>query len=163
MNGVSVTRTADGALAVGNLPPLFVELLLELPFLLAADPPEAVRRRLFPDPGADEAINAEWRRAQHPELFALLADAQAIVRDDLASLAPSKEMPWWTLEVPAAHVNAWISALNAGRLAHGALHEVTQRDMEAEIPEELDDRGMCLLKILSSWELQAALIEGPAP
>ena len=163
MNGVSVTRTADGALAVGNLPPLFVELLLELPFLLAADPPEAVRRRLFPDPGADEAINAEWRRAQHPELFALLADAQAIVRDDLASLAPSKEMPWWTLEVPAAHVSAWISALNAGRLALGALHEVTQRDMEAELPDELDDRGMALLKIHAYAELQAALIEGPAP
>jgi uncharacterized protein DUF2017 len=160
VNGLTVRRGADGSLVVGQIPPLLDSVLRELPALLGPEQPEAAKRRLFPDPGGDPEAVAEWRRTQHPELFALLADARSVVERDLASLTPGPDGS--RLTIPAAHANAWISALNAARLALGAVHEVTAADMESEAEPSLDERGWAILRIhLYAW-LQETLI-GAAP
>jgi hypothetical protein len=159
LSGLGATRGKDGALAVTGIPPLLAEVVRELPSLLGADQPDVVKKRLFPDPSDDEAIAAEWRRAQHPELFALLADSKRIVEHDLASLAKAKRGPMWRLEIPAAHVTAWISALNAARLALGALFDVTADDMHPDREPTYDERGLAILRIdLFAW-LQGTLID----
>lgn len=161
MNGLSLRRGKDGALVVGRIPPLLDAVLRELPSLLGPEQPEAAKRRLFPDPSTDPEAAAEWRRTQHPELFALLADARTIVERDLASLTPGRGGS--RLTIPADHANAWISALNAARLALGAVHEVKAADMDAEAEPSLDERGWAILRIhLYAW-LQATLIDGAPP
>jgi hypothetical protein len=161
VNGLSLRRDADGALVVGRIPPLLDAVLRDLPSLLGAEQPDAAKRRLFPDQGGDPETVAEWRRTQHPELFALLADARSIVERDLASLTPGRLGS--RLKIPAAHANAWIAALNAARLALGAVHEVTSEDMESESEPPLDERGWAILRIhLYAW-LQATLIDAIPP
>ena len=158
---LSLRRNADGSLAVSRIPPLLDAVLRELPSFLGPEQPDAAKKRLFPDPGGDPEQVEEWRRTQHPELFALLADARAIVERDLASLTIARGGS--KLSIPADHLNAWISALNAARLALGAVHEVTSADMESDTEPAPDTRGLAILRIhLYAW-LQATLIEGAPP
>ncbi len=166
----------DDGVAFDNLAPAFIMLLMELPELLGPDQPDAVKRRLFPDVTHDDDARDEWRRLVHPELFALLASAREIVQTDLAGLQPSDPeagFVTWRLEIPAAHVTGWISALNAGRLALGAAHEIENADdMHPEFDSgdpdaelELDEQRIAVVKIHLLGELQAMLImdQHPSP
>lgn len=153
------TRGEGGRLVVEGIPPLLAQFVRELPGLLGADQPDAVRRRLYPDPSDDPEVAAEWRRAQHPELFALIADAKRIVESDLVTLARPKRKRTFRLEIAPAHAAAWISALNAARLALGAVNEVTAADLDPDREPTYDERGLAILRIdLYGW-LQATLIE----
>jgi hypothetical protein len=153
-----LSRRKKGVVTVLGIPPLVAEMILELPDLLGADQPEAVRRRLFPDPTDDPDDAAEWRRAQHPELFALLADSKRIVESDLASIGPGPDAGTQRLEIPEAHVAAWISAINAARLAIGALHDLTAADMDPAREPTFDERGVAIFRVdVYAW-LQGLLI-----
>lgn len=171
-------RYADGRLAFEDLAPPFLILILEVPQLLDVDgQPEAARARLFPEPGDDPRMREEWRRLVHPELFALLASARAIVLRDLRGLRPSPSelgMGTWRLEIPPEHVNAWISALNAARLTLGAIHGIeSEEDLRVgeEGPEDEGDpadppeaeRRLAVTKIHLLGELQAMLILDQCP
>jgi hypothetical protein len=160
---LAAARAKDGAVTVTGIPPLMAEVLRELPETLGADQPDVVKRRLFPDPSQDAEVAAEWRRAQHPELFALLADSRRIAERDLKSLKAERGGATWRLKIPAAHVAAWIGALNAARLALGALHDVTADDMGPDREPAFDERGIAILKIdLYAW-LQGTLIDAESP
>lgn len=161
-----VVRREDGALSIEGLFPLHVAALVEVPELL--DKPEGeARRRLFPEPSHDEKQKAEWERLVRPELFALLASAREILLRDLRGVEPAEPLggvPRWNVTIPAQHVNAWISALNAARLALGAQHGVeSEEDLHPDLEEkdgkiELDERTFAVIKISVLADLQAALI-----
>lgn len=161
-----VTRRPDGSLLVEGLFPLHVAALVEVPELI--DRPQGdVRRRLFPDPSDDEKQKGEWDRLVRPELFALLASAREILLRDLRGLGPAEPLgsvPRWSVAVPAQHVNAWISALNAARLALGAEFRVeSEQDLHPEIEEkdgkiEIDERTFAIVKISALADIQALLI-----
>ena len=167
-------RLPDGV-AFEELAPAFILILLEVPELLGPDQPDEVKQRLFPDPGDDEQIRKDWAKYVHPELYALLASAREIVVKDLGNVAPSRSdraFGSWRLEIPAAHINGWISALNAARLALGAvagieneedLHPELDEDFDeatatATAPESLDERQITIAKIHLLGELQAMLL-----
>lgn len=161
-------RQPDGGIAIEDLTPPFVFILFELPGLLGPDQPDEVKRRLFPDPSDDDEIRKDWERLVHPELYALLASAREIVLKDLQKLVPTGGT--CRLEIPAPHVNAWISALNAARLALGAVHGIEDEDDlqpfgddeedddENDEPVELDERRLAVVKIHLLGELQALLV-----
>ncbi|MHC4162744.1 MAG: DUF2017 family protein [Planctomycetota bacterium] len=161
-------RQPDGGIAIEDLTPPFVFILLELPGLLGPDQPDEVKRRLFPDPAEEDEIRKDWARLVHPELYALLASAREIVRKDLGKLLPSGGT--CRLEIPAPHVNAWISALNAARLALGAIQGIEDEDDlhpfddpeedddDREEVVELDARRLAVAKIHLLGELQALLV-----
>jgi len=163
-----VVRQADGGIAIEDLTPPFVFILLELPGLLGPDQPDEVKHRLFPDPSDDDEIRKDWARLVHPELYALLASSREIVLKDLGGLVPAGGS--YRLEIPAPHINAWISALNAARLALGAVHGIEDEDdlhpfddMEEEGDAEdgeveLDERRLAVVKIHLFGELQALLV-----
>ncbi|MHC4547701.1 MAG: DUF2017 family protein [Planctomycetota bacterium] len=161
-----VERHPDGVVYEDLAPP-FALMLLELPGLLAPDPSDEVKRRLFPHPSDDESIREDWERYVHPELWALLASAREIVTKDLGNLAASSSGVGHRLEIPAGHVNAWISALNAARLALGAIHgiedEVDLHTFEDEDDEEPDERRIAIAKIHLLGELQALLVLNECP
>mgnify|MGYP002623447665 CR=1 FL=1 len=172
-------RYADGRLAFEDLAPAFLLLLMEVPDLLKTDEqPDEVHRRLFPDPGDDAAMKEEWARFVHPELFSLLASAREIVLHDLANVRPSSPeigMGTWRMEIPPDHVNGWISALNAARLALGAIQGIESEDdlhafddtpegeEEDDAPVEFDERRFVITKIHLLGELQAMLIMDQCP
>ena len=153
---------------LSNLAPWLVSILLELPELLDPDQPDAVKERLYPEPSADPDQSDEWRKFVHPDLFALLASAREIVAQDLATLCPTDEeapIGAWELRMPAAHVHAWISALNAARLTLAQTHEVDENDMnEDELePEGWDEKRLVVAKIhLLGW-IQQMIIEDTNP
>jgi len=165
----TISRDEDGALLFTNLAPWFVSVLLELPSWLEQDKQDdTIKQRLFPDPSDDEKQREDWRKYVHPELFALLADAREIVMRDLGELIPADEgapLGAWQMRIAAEHVNGWISALNAARLAIGAKHGIEEEDMvEEQIePEEFDDKRLAVTKIhLLGW-LQQIIIEDLSP
>lgn len=162
MNFPFVSRTADGTLVVEEIAAPLAAVLAELPGLLGPEQPDAVRRRLFPDPCDDEEIAAEWRVKQHPELFALLADVRRIVEADLASMRLYPDKTAWRLDIPQIHAPAWISGLNAARLALGAREDITAKDMDERGDFTRDRKGLTLLRIELFGLLQVALLESQA-
>ena len=161
-----VVRREDGSLSIESLFPLHVAALVEVPELLSKPEGEA-RRRLFPEPSNDEKQKAEWERLVRPELFALLASAREILLRDLRGIEPAEPLgavPRWNVTIPAQHVNAWISALNAARLALAAQHGIeSEEDLHPKLEEkdgriELDERMFAAIKIDVLADLQAALI-----
>ena len=163
MSELRAVRKPDGAIVVDGIPPLLAEVVRELPGRLGAEQPDVVKRRLFPVPTEDDQVADEWRRTQHPELFALVADAKRIVAHDLPSLRRGKLARTWRLEIPAAHVPGWIGGLNAARLALGAVFDVSADDMDPEREPSYDERGLAVLRIeLYGW-LQGTLIDAIAP
>ena len=165
----SLSHGQDGALLFSNLAPWFVSVLLELPHWLEQDKQDdTIRRRLYPEPSDDEEQREDWRKYVHPDLFALLADAREIVLHDLGALTPADEedpLGVWEMRIPKEHINGWISALNAARLAIGAKHEIEEEDMSDEPTEleEFDERRLAVTRIhLLGW-LQQLIIEDRNP
>lgn len=168
MNSPRLSERDDGGLVFDALAPWYLALLLELPELLAPEQPDEVQDRLLPLPSDDEEHREEWRKLVHPELFALLASAREIVQKDLASLAPSAGTgpTLWRLEIAPEHVPAWLSALNAARLALGARHGIEEADMDGrrggddEVP---DERQIAVAKIHLYGLLQQMILEERHP
>jgi hypothetical protein len=171
VNAPELRRTPDGDLVLDHLAPAFVHMLFELPGLLDEEQPDAVKDRLYPLPREDDdEANEEWRRLVHPDLFALLASAREVVTRDLATLRPSEDEPApslfadWRLEIKKEHIPGWLGALNAGRLALGALHGLDEPELNEEfLPEEWEERHVAIVKIhLLGW-LQQLIIEDQHP
>jgi len=139
-----VLERRDDGVVLSDLSPWFVSVLLEVPELLSPDQPDAVKRRLYPDPRTDEEARLEWHKFVHPELFALIASAREVVQRDLLTLAPSaipNPLGLWTIEIPRAHESAWISGLNAARLTLGERFGIDEADMrqDEEGPHAAED------------------------
>ena len=152
-----VHRDEDGDVILRGLSPWLVAAIFELPGILAAEPSNEVRKRLFPSPSEDDAeMEEEWARLVHPELFSLLASAREIVERDIGNLS---------LTVPADHVQAWISALNAARLTLAETHGIDEGDLDGE-PDTSDwseeKEGAVVRLEMLGW-LQEMLIRAVAP
>jgi len=158
----TVARRPDGALVLEPLAPWYVAVLAELPALLHPDQPEAVKRRLYPDPSDDEEQKAEWKRLVAPELFALIASAREIVERDLGRIAPAAAGTW-RLEIPAGHLAAWIGALHAARLTLGERHGLGEREMSGAVDELPPERRLARTKVRLLGMLEEALVYEAMP
>jgi hypothetical protein len=158
--GPDVRVRKDGSVSIVGLQPAFVAALMDLPQALQDDGNEKVRRRLYPEPSEDRAQQEEWARFVRPELFALVASAREIVSKDLARLSRAKgRQAVWNLKIPARHVSAWMSALQAARLALGARHDIGEAEMEGRVTALDETRQLALAKIhILAW-IQELLIE----
>jgi hypothetical protein len=145
---LSVTERGDCVFSGINL--WCALILQEVPAILEERHAPAPRERLFPDPTrSDPDWNDQWRQLVAPELESLFQSAGEIIARDLARLQPEdKRQSSFRVEIPAAHVNAWISALNQARLILGAQHKITEADMNDDAPVNLcDKRTAAVMKI----------------
>jgi hypothetical protein len=109
----------------------------------------AAEERLFSSPsgGGQPEFDEEWKSYVEPDLRELFRTAVERVEGDLAPLMSETVGFPASLRIPVAHLNDWINALNQARLSLAARYDVTEEDMEAEVPMEGDDRALTLLLI----------------
>ncbi len=119
----------ENGLLFGGLTPVCVDTLKAVPMLLESTD-ERVRRRLLPDTYGDAEQESHWRRHGRPELERLFLSRAQLVRRDLKGLRRLARTDTWVLPVPESHTAAWLSSLNAARLALFELNELTAADME---------------------------------
>jgi hypothetical protein len=161
MSTWEVALGADGHVSFRGIPTLIANHLLALPDALVDDPDDAVRARLAPPPEDDPARIAEWERLMVPELFRLVASARAVVERDLVLLAQTQDLPGQgRLDIPAAHIDAWLHALQVVRLSIGAAHGLHSLDLDAWPLEEHDpERAKAILTVSILGEIQGLLVD----
>lgn len=152
-----VARVDEGYL-FGDLTPASLDTLKGVPMLIeSAD--ARVRARLLPETCDDADDEEQWRRHSVPELERLFLSRAQLVRRDLASVRPMPKSENQLLLVPDGHVNAWLAALNAARLALFALAELTAALMEPEAFERATKKQQeALLRIHLLAEMQSVLL-----
>jgi hypothetical protein len=125
-----VARVKDGILLAG-LTRLCVDTLRGVPMLLESND-ERVRSRLLPETYDCHDSELSWRDLAVPELERLFASRTSLVRRDLDQLRQIAEAESWVLLIPDRHANAWLSCLNAARLALYLLNDLTPEMMERD-------------------------------
>lgn len=121
----------DEGYVFGGLSAGCVETLKGVPMLLeSAD--VRVRERLLPETCTDTDDEEDWRRHAVPELERLFASRAQLVRRDLAGLRKLGKSDTQLLLIPNQHVNAWLAALNAARLALYVMNELAASHLEAD-------------------------------
>lgn len=151
----------NGDLHVSRLAEPFAVILLELPELFkkaSADP--RVKTRLFPDAYDDLEANDEWRKHVTPETEHLFQSATTLVCNDLKTLAREPLRRSFKLTIRKTSLRAWVTSLNAARLSLGAIHRVTEEDMERDSDfDPASERDAALLRIrLLGW-IEELLVE----
>jgi hypothetical protein len=159
---VRIKPGRDGAVTI-QLDPAEVQLLRDLPeqlrLLYDAEPDDPARARLFPraylDP-TEEAAEAEWQAAVHPDL---LAEKLAGL-DRLAGALDAAEVKGRRarLVLPPDEVSVWLAVLNDARLAFGSRLGITD---DTDVYRFAPDDPLALEKAAYAWltTLQGALVE----
>ena len=122
---------AEEGYVFGDLTKSAIETLKGVPMLLESNDPR-VRDRLLPETCDDEDDEQQWRDHAVPELERLFQSRAQVVRRDLATIKQLPESELSVLLIPDEHVNAWLAALNAARLALFALNDMTAAHLEEE-------------------------------
>jgi hypothetical protein len=121
----------DEGYVFGDLTPAAVETLKGVPMLIESSD-RRVRDRLLPGTCQDEDDEQHWREHAVPELERLFLSRAQLVRRDLENLRKLPKSVNAVLLIPDDHVNAWLAALNAARLALYVLNDMTAEHMEEE-------------------------------
>ena len=122
----------ENELEISELDPFLAELLRQIPASTSPEGSPAAEKRLFSPPAhADEREScAEWKLYVEPELRKLFQTATETVTADLQQLnGNERTFANRTLRIPAAHADAWLSALNQARLAIAAKYDFTDGEL----------------------------------
>lgn len=148
----------DEGYVFGGLSATCVETLKGVPMLLESSDPR-VRERLLPDACDDPGDETDWRAHAVPELERLFASRAQLVRRDLNGLRRLGKSDTQLLMIPNSHVNAWLAALNAARLALFALNDLDARHLEPEgFTTAAPKQQEALLRIHVLAEMQSVLL-----
>lgn len=144
-------------------------LLAELMRAAALDPWERCpsgSSRLMPPPGDDEELRHDWEDHVQPELRRHFGKERSVVASDLEALKqepPSKgNSVTWSLEIPRAHSEAWLTTLNALRLALAEEHGFTEKELSRnDAPDFSSERGLALMQVNFYAFIQECLLLAP--
>ena len=108
---------------------------------------DEVIARIFPllTDGADDDADEDWREHVVPGLNELFQSHLDVVSLDLTRMQTDGDVS--TLAFPTTHARAWMHALNQARLALGALHDVTEDDMEGRAKNRGIEKAYALFQI----------------
>ena len=68
--------------------------------------------------------------------------------------------PSWTLEIPPDHTDAWLTTLNALRLALAEEHRFTEKDLSEKESSDLStERGLALMQVNFYAFIQECLLQ----
>lgn len=122
------------------------DALRQIPICASSCEDKAIAR-LYPAPtgGVDEDADEDWREHVVPGLNELFQSHIGVVVKDLAEMREEGES--FTLTFPAGHTRAWMHTLNQARLALGALHDITEADMEGRTKVADVEKSYALFQI----------------
>jgi len=152
----------DGSIHLSDIPPVVQELLESIPLHAESDSAQ-VEARFFPDPIAPEAndpVAEDWKAFVVPDLHSAFLSARQTVAADLRNLHPQEDAKGLAMEIPRAHLDDWLNALNQARLAIAAEFRFEEEDLE-EDPSPHDDspRSLALAQIHFFGVLQEYLVD----
>jgi hypothetical protein len=156
-------RSKNGNFRFSRIHPLLGELLQAI----ALDPWERYPEgsaRLLPSPGEAEDLEdlrLDWQDHVQPDLRHHFDLERAVVSDDLAGMIQRQgKAPSWTLEIPPDHTDAWLTTLNALRLALAEEHRFTENDLsETELSDLSTERGLALMQVNFYAFIQECLLQ----
>ena len=159
---IQLERDEAGDLWLRGLSPLYADTLMRIPEWLESDDPK-VRSRLLPPAYSDPDEEEQWRKFGAPELEHLFASRSRVITKDLATMDLDGSVTF-RLCIKKAHENAWLSSLNAARLALFVLHDLQPEDMDQD-PSKLGDldKEIATVRIHVMALLQELLMEAEAP
>lgn len=151
-------RTEDGYL-FGEMPKHAVETLRAIPMLVESSD-ERVRSRLLPETYEEPEEEAGWREHAMPELERLFLSRAHLVQRDLDAIQRMEDgSDSWMLHISNQHVNAWLSSLNAARLALYVLNDMTEAHMaRGGLAKASPKQQEAILRIHFMAELQGVLM-----
>ena len=117
--------------------------------------------RLLPSPGEDAELCRDWRDFVQPGLRLHFGEDRAIVAADIAAMKQgSGKNPHWSLEIPRAHSDAWLTTLNAQRLAMVAEYSLTEQELAAKgMPNLSNERSIALMQVRFFAFIQECLVQ----
>ncbi len=156
-------RSKNGNFRFSRIHPLLGELLQAV----AIDPWERYpdgSMRLLPSPGQSEDLEdlrLDWQDHVQPGLRHHFDLERAVVSEDLACMIQRKgKIPSWTLEISPDHSDAWLTTLNALRLALAEEHRFTEKDLSGKTPSDLEtERGLALMQVNFYAFIQECLLQ----
>jgi len=117
--------------------------------------------RLLPSPGDDDELRTDWEDFVQPELRRHFNAERSVVAEDLSRLKPGKgKNPGWSLEIEKAHADAWLTTLNAHRLALVSEYHLTEEELaEKKEPDFSSEHGFALMQVNFFAFMQECLIQ----
>lgn len=150
-------RVDEGYL-FGELTDDAVRTLRGVPMLIESSD-DRVRRRLLPETCHEDEDEAHWREHAVPELERLFLSRAHLVQRDLDKLRRLPDTEGQVLLISHEHVNAWLAALNAARLALYELNDLTAAHMETEgFSGASAKQQEAIIRISLLAEIQAVLL-----
>lgn len=149
---------ADNGFLFGGLTHYCVDTLRGVPMLIESRDIR-VRQRLLPDTYAESDDQQDWIDTAVPELERLFLSRAQLVRRDLEKLKKLDQVDSWVLLIPDQHCNAWLSSLNAARLALYALNDLMPQHLERDgLHLATPKQQAALLRIHFLAEVQSVLL-----
>lgn len=145
---MQLARIDPQTVALTKIDPFFCGLLQQIvPNASPGDHP-AARARIYSSPSAGEEpeFEEDWKEYVEPDLHEHFAASRSLVERDLARLETAPDGEAASLQIPIAHLDSWISALNQARLVLAEQHSITETDMERRRTLG-DTRGFALFQI----------------
>lgn len=156
---MQIQRQPDGSYLFSEVEEPLKEILRAIPAATDADDNADAYHRLYPEPSLNPGLvelRQEWTEYVHPDLRRHFEDATTTVAADLAALKGAD-----TMSIPAAHLDAWLNALNQARLALAARFDVTDEDMDRAVNDLVEnERDFALFKIHLYGFVQECLVRG---
>lgn len=152
----------DGTRWLRQLTPLCVDTLQRMFEWIESDDPR-VKKRIYPDTFSDPDEEVAWRKLMQSDLEHLVLSRREILAKDLARLRNDGE-GLYRVPISKGHDAAWLSTMNAARLALFELHGLTSADMDVDVEDLADeDRQLALFRIHLLGFMQSLLLEGNEP
>lgn len=153
---MKLSATAEGILALEEIPPFLFQILKEIVTKGASDDP-AVESRFYPAPAEDPLLVEDWKSLVQPELQELFLSTREVVHADLRR-AVQKDGVFF-MEIPPNHMDAWLNALNQARLAIAEENHFEEKDLSGDVsPDPEDPRTFALFQISFYGFLQECLV-----
>jgi hypothetical protein len=158
--------TPSGNPCFSGIHPVLADLLQAV----ATDPweryPEG-SKRLLPSPGSDEDLRLDWLDHVQPGLRHQFDVERNMIADDLKAMSleigdegSGQVSESFRLEIPRDHAEAWLTTLNALRLAIASDHDLGERELAAKGPADLSsDRGSALMQVNFYALVQECLLQ----
>ena len=144
---MTLRRVDSDTVALGPLDPFAIDLLRQIGGCARDDDP-AARARLFPSPtnGAEQQLDRDWKSYVEPDLRRIFQSSLEVIEEDLEGRVSGSSSKGRTLQIPVAHLDAWIHGLNQARLAIVARQNFSSAELEGDMPLEGNERALALFQ-----------------